>query len=121
MTITPLDLRQFIGTENYCRHSIARNYLYTDGVQYLAEKAGAYWLVDAIFFHQPDKRISRNEELAAFQCWTLTVADDNSAVLTCDDGNKNTILTQEIPFTDIPLKEISLWLEHKVLLLPSEH
>ncbi|MEM7591373.1 MAG: DUF6876 family protein [Cyanobacteria bacterium P01_A01_bin.83] len=121
MTITHYDLRQFTGTENYYRHSLARNYLYTDGEQYLAEKAGAYWLIDAIVFNQMEQQFSSNPELASFQCWTLKVAEDNSATLTCDDGNKNIVFTQEIAFTDFPLKEISLWLENKVLLLPSEH
>ncbi|MEL6499779.1 MAG: DUF6876 family protein [Cyanobacteria bacterium J06623_1] len=121
MTITHQDLRQFTGTETYYRHSLARNYLYTDGVQYLAEKAGAYWLVDAIVFNQMEKPFSNNPALAAFQCWTLKVTEGSRATLTCDDGNKNIVFTQQIPFTDFSLKEISLWLENKVLLLPSEH
>lgn len=121
MTITHQDLRQFTGTETYYRHSLARNYLYTDGVQYLAEKAGAYWLVDAIIFTQMEKPFSHSPKLAEFQCWTLKALEGNRATLTCDDGNNNIVFIKQIPFTDFPLKEINLWLENKVLLLPSEH
>lgn len=121
MTITHHDLHQFTGTEHYYRHSLDRSYLYTDGVQYLAEKAGAYWLVDAIIFNQRKKPFSSNPALSEFQCWRLKVLEGNRATLTCDDGNKNIVFTQQIPFTDFPLKDISLWLENKVLLLPSEH
>ena len=46
-TISESDLSQFIGTENYYRHWTGHG-VYTDGVKYLAEKAGAYWLIDAI-------------------------------------------------------------------------
>lgn len=121
MSITLQELQQFTGTSRWYRHWLFRNYLYTDGVQYLAEKAGAYWLIDTILSHQQDKRLTSNDELAYFQCWTLNVKGDNSAQLICDDGNKNIILTQELEFTDFPLPTITLWLEHKVLLLPSEH
>lgn len=43
------ELDQFIGgAAQWYRHPLNRKALYTDGVKYLAEKAGAYWLVDDI-------------------------------------------------------------------------
>jgi len=36
-------LRQFSGTERYFRNFTSL--LYTEGIQYLAEQAGAYWLI----------------------------------------------------------------------------
>jgi hypothetical protein len=38
--LTLADLEAFTGTEQYYRHSINRKVLYTDGVRYLADKAG---------------------------------------------------------------------------------
>ena len=38
--LTHSDLEQFIGTENYYQHPLGL--LYTDGVQYMAEKGGAH-------------------------------------------------------------------------------
>src|ERR1039458_7739091 len=40
-------LRYFTGTEEYHRHWM-RRITFTDGVKFLAEQAGAYWLIDLI-------------------------------------------------------------------------
>lgn len=49
------------------------------------------------------------------------VNPDNSAVLTCERDTDEPMITQEIPFTDFPLAEITLYLCDGVLLLPSEY
>lgn len=36
------------GCNDYIRHPLARNFIYTDGVQEVAELCGAYWLLDII-------------------------------------------------------------------------
>jgi hypothetical protein len=110
--ISESDLGQFIGTVNYYRHSIGQG-VYTDGVQYLAEKAGAHWLVDAVFSHR------RREP---FQIWTLKKNADDSAVLTMqEDSGECAKVRQKIPYTDFPLDQISLYLIDNVLLLTSEY
>ena len=115
--ITESDLRQFTGSEQWYRHSLNRKMLYTDGVQYLAEHAGAYWLVDEIAIAQVyDPRVKREE----FQVWKLVVSN-SVATLSCEDGNGNAVFSKHIPFTDFPLPEIELWVEGNVILLPSEH
>ena len=110
--ITESDLSQFIGTVNYHRHWLGG--VYTDGVQYLAEQVGAYWLIDAIFSYR------RRE---SFQIWTLKKnADDNGAVLTMQEDTGEPIkVRQKIPYTDFPLDQISLYLIDGVLLLTSEY
>lgn len=116
---TPLtrnDLSQFTGTDHYYRHGLCRNITYTDGVKYVAETAGAYWLIDKIATNQLEPKIRREE----FQAWKLRV-NDSAGVLTCDDGNGNIVHSEEITFTDFPLDEIDLWVEGTVILLPSEH
>jgi len=114
------NLDQFLGTENYFRHPGIQ---YTDGVQFLAENADCFWLVDAIASYQPVLR--ENPRLFDFQCWDLKVADAGgfrSAVLICTDGDSEVpIITQQIEHTDFPLPSIHLYVERGVLLLPSEH
>jgi hypothetical protein len=46
---TSLDLSQFYGTENYYKTFLFNPHLkHTDGVQYFAENAGAFWFLDII-------------------------------------------------------------------------
>ena len=121
MTISTAALAQFTGTENWYRYSLGRQFLYTDGVKYVAEEAGAYWLIDAIISHQYDPRIKSNQGIQEFQLWNLEVQEDCSAILICEDGNNIKILTQKIPFTDFPLPKIKFYLKDNILLLPSEY
>jgi hypothetical protein len=58
-TLTAADLRQFTGTEQWYRHGIVRDVLFTDGAKYVADQAGAYWLIDEIAFAQRgDKQVA---------------------------------------------------------------
>lgn len=120
MSLTHSDLNQFTGTETWYRHNLARKVIYTDGVKYLADHAGAYWLIDKIAIAQQFEPKLKGEE---FQCWKLRVKD-SKATLTCDDGNGHVLLSEEITYTDFPLAEIDLWVEvgeAPCILLPSEH
>ena len=110
--LTQSELKQFTGTEHYYRHWTKR-IVFTDGVHYLAEKAGSYWLIDAIASYK------RKEP---FQVWVLKVKEDKSAVLTMqEDTGQPVKVRQVIPFTDFPLDEITLWLIDGILILPSEY
>ena len=132
--ITLSDLSQFTGTETWYRHFTGL--LYTDGIQYLAEQAEAYWLIDAIASYQ--HQLKRDEYLADFQLWVLSVVGEgerdypfllpegnHKAVLTCwsdtpKEGVKPAVI-QQIEYTDFPLIEIKLYVSEGVLLLPSEN
>jgi hypothetical protein len=116
-TLRVSDLAQFTGSECWYRHPLYPSITYTDGAQYVAEAGGAYWLLDAIVSHQHHARV-RSEP---FQVWTLKVAQDRSAVLTCEDGDHALMASQSIAFTDFPLTEITLWLQNDVIFLPSEY
>lgn len=110
-------LAQFTGTTCYYRHFT--NYLvYTEGVHFLAEGAGAYWLIDLIASWQP--KAVRDSSLVEFQLWKLEV-EDSRAVAICYRDTDDEAFRQEIEFTDFPLREILLYVEGRVLLLPSEH
>jgi hypothetical protein len=117
-TLTTADLRHFTGTETWYRHALVRDILYTEGVQYVAEQGGAYWLVDEIALLQ-----KYQPEIAAegFQLWKLRVKDDRSATLSCQDGDCKTIFEKTIAFTDFPLPEISFYVTNQTILLPSEY
>jgi hypothetical protein len=114
--ITQANLEQFTGTEKYHRHWT--DMVYTDGIEYLAEKAGAYWLIDAIASYQRNEKIKTEP----FQLWELRLTEKPKAVLTMRrDTNEPEIVSQEIKYTDFPLDEIKLYLIDGVLLLPSEY
>jgi hypothetical protein len=112
-------LAQAIGTENYWR-AFPNNdsFLFTDGVKVMAEMCEAFWLVTAVFSWQCVEKVRKE----AFQVWKLRLEKEDSAVLTCEDGNGRELARQEIEFTDFPLPEgMTLYLDGGVLLLPSEY
>jgi hypothetical protein len=117
MTLTKSDLAQFTGTTVWYRHPLFKAFSYTDGVQYVASEGGAYWLIEKIFALQHYPKV-RSE---AFQLWTLQARKDQSATITCEDGNGGKVYAEELYFTDFPLSEIKLYFTDNVLLLPSEY
>ena len=109
------ELAQFTGTIDYHKHWL--KLIYTDGVKYLVEKAGAYWLLDSIALYQ--EKCLTDPMLREIQFWRLKVQDE-SGVLTCERDKDDIFLTEEIIYTDFPLDEITLYLENGILCLPSE-
>ena len=110
-------LTHFTGTEHYYR--ISRRQLLTDGTKYLAEMAGAFWMMDAIASHL-------NE--IGTEDWFVVVkvkVQDSNATMLYEDGNGNEHARQDIPYRDFPMNEISIYAcwdgEHWVLMLPSEY
>ena len=114
-TLTQFDLSPFTSTTQYFKHWLGFNY--TDGIQYMAEKGKAYWLLDLIGSYQVQHKHIR------FQLWELSVnTTEHSGVITMkEDSGQPELVRQEIPFTDFPLNEIKLYLIDHVLLLPSEY
>ena len=120
-------LGQFTGTTAYYRWSVLfRSCVLTDGTRYLAEEAGAYWLMDCIASHQPKLLRHQDTRLREMQFWTLAVnREKHSAVLTClADSGCPAAVEQKIEFTDFPLPEIKLYAavgSPTVVMLPSEY
>ena len=112
-------LCHFTGTEAYHKFSILSQLVLTDGVKYLCDKAGAYWIVDIIASYQ--KKCDKDEALKYFQLWELKVTD-RTGVVTCkkDSGVPPTI-KQKIPYTEFPLPSIKLYCIDGVILLTSEY
>lgn len=97
-----------------------RRLIYTAGVKFLADEAGAFWLIDAIASHLPS---IKGEE---FMVWRLDVREDRTATLTADDGNGNILTVQQVPFTDYPESHAEFYVvrtpgEPDVLMLPCEY
>ena len=122
-------LPHFTGTEEYHRIRypwLRKDFLLTDGAKYLADKAGviggtAYWLIDIIASYQREKPVKDE----SFQTWKLTVKESVGKV-TCENGNGRILVTQDIPFADFALDEVSLYVTSDefngiVVMLPSEY
>lgn len=113
----PTALTQFTGTQHYFR--LSRQCVITDGAKYLADSAGAYWLLDAA--------ASYLAELGTADWFVLVrlCVKDDRAVLTLEDGNGGIRAHQTIPYTDFPASEQCLYAcwdsQQWVLMLPSEY
>lgn len=110
------DLSGFHGSEHIYRHWANKNFVFTDGIKYLADAVGAWWLIDEIAFAQSKLA---SPEIVDFQLWKLEVAD-NEARLTCQsDSNTPFVFNKKIDYTDFP-ESIKLYYENNTLMLPSE-
>lgn len=119
------NLRQFTGTAAYHKWSaLFHNFVLTDGAKYLAENAGAYWLMDMIASHYSSYK---NE---GFVVAFLTKFPRGGARLSITGGDYNILEQQDIEYTDFPLEEITLYIIPQemengsklwVALLPSEY
>ena len=109
-------LAQFIGSETHYRHFTGLHY--TEGVKFLAENAGAYWLIDAIGSYRGNAAACDEP----FQLWELAKGSDRSAQLIMrSDSSEPAIVRQEIPWTDFPLTTLKLYVVAGVLMLPTEY
>ncbi|WP_348256593.1 DUF6876 family protein [Leptolyngbya sp. PL-A3] len=139
-TLTDADLHRFTGTAHYWRTgSPLHPFVYTDGVRYVLENGGVYWLLDIIGEWQRARSVRSNTALQQLQFWTLTVKADHSAEVICELDKGKVVVRQKILYTDFPLPKIEFYLEHMwafwatttplrtrpqdngVLLLPSEY
>ncbi len=112
------ELAQFTGSEHWYRHGLVRNVLYTDGARYVADTAGAYWLLDEIALAQKFTPAVRAEE---FQVWQLTVSPTSTAALTCEDGNGRVVFSKAIAFTDFPPEGVRFYVCNNTIMLPGEY
>lgn len=96
------NLRQFIGTQ--CYYRVYPDLLITEGINYLAEEAGCYWLVDLYWSHL--KSIDQNQN--PFTVLKLQVKD-TAADIVIEDGNDNLLASQFVAYTDFPLASFVLY------------
>lgn len=116
-------LRGFYGTEAYYRTN--PGLLVTDGVKFLADNAGAYWLLDMVWSYLPVLRKSRDTFFVVVL--TKEGVRDLGAIFSIQDDipANQTYATQAVEYTDFPLDEIVMYLSYAgsdfVLMLRSEY
>lgn len=102
------NLRQFSGGDTWYCHAIAHKVWYSEGMKYLAENGGAWWLIDAIASHlaaNPELIAHRkqNERFDGLHFWKLRKTEGTAAVLEAvEDTGYTPVVSQEIEFTDFP-------------------
>lgn len=108
------ELGQFHGTSRYLKNFTGL--LFTDGVKFLADQAGCYWLIGLVGSYQ------RSLEGVRFQLWELDAGEDNKAVVTMrEDTDEPVLVRQRIPYTDFPLRRFSFYCVDNVMMLKSEY
>ena len=107
------ELQHFIGTEQYYKHPLS-GLVYTDGIQYMASHAGAYWLVDHILLNGKQYMVRDG-----FVCAKLHV-ENTKGWITLEDGNGNIYEKQDLDYTDFPAGDWNFFLSNGVLMVPSE-
>lgn len=106
------------GTDQYHLISVIPNApVATDGVIALANAADCFWLLDAIISYCNEPKVKKSD----FQVWKLSVNLEKSTGVLNGYDDDELIVTQEIPFTDFPLEEITIWVVNNIMLLPSEY
>jgi Family of unknown function (DUF6876) len=111
-------MAQFRGTEHWYQHPLAKSLTYTDGAKYIADTAGAYWLLDQIALSYRRGKLKHEN----FQVWKLEVDElTHRGYITVDDGNGNVLRRKMIALTDFPKEGVTLWCVENVIMLPSEY
>ena len=118
-------LSQFTGTVNYHRFNPFCEMVLTDGAQYLAEKAGCYWLFEIIAGAQCEKKVTDNR---GFIVWRIVVKDNEAVVDSYSDSEEDgtyskdkLIYKQKINYTDFPEGTFEWYQQGDVVLLKEEH
>ena len=115
------ELHNFYCTEHY--HRTNPGLLVTDGVKFLADNAGCYWLLDMVWSYMPVLRKSRDTFFVVRYAGTPGASGLFS--ITDDIPANQTYATQTVEYTDFQLDEIVLYLsateEEFVLMLRSEY
>lgn len=119
------ELDQFTGTMQW--HKINPHYpvLATDGIKYMADKCGAWWLLDEVWLQLHAQKAFQKDHM-----WVVEfTCRDNRGMIKIHNGQegKARINLKDIPihFTDFPLDSIKFWAHQQgkgcIFLLPSEY
>ena len=99
------NLAQFIGSESY--HRTHPRLLATDGARYLAEHAGAFWLLDLIWSVLP----KINDDFAVLELTRKEGTSEATAHLHDGREPRTTFHRQHIPYSDFPLEHVKLYMQ----------
>lgn len=110
------ELAQFTGTTVWRRNPLYGGMLYTDGIAYMAKRAGAYWLLDCIGI-----RVFHEVKHSAPYIIRFTSNEGKGTLSVREMDSKEPCLVYPIDYTDFPQGSIEMYLMDGVLLLPSEY
>lgn len=114
-------LAGFYGSDQSFFNAMNRKVSYSEGFREFTLRAGngAGWLL-GILITEP----AILKEAKEFASITLTVTEDNKAVLMVTDGGKGapeiTVYRREIEFTDCPVGVWNFYFENMMIMLPRE-
>jgi hypothetical protein len=116
-----------IGSERFYRlNPLTPWAIATDGAFLMFQKLECFWLFDLIVLQITKVKQKHPDIFSQGFLVSRFVRKNNgdSAVLTMDDGNKNILISQTIPFTTLT-ENVLLFVEYNgegwTILLPSEH
>ncbi len=116
--LNPIELREnlarFSGTEHIYRECIG-DFLYTDGIKYMAEQCGAYWLLT-----DAGTRSKALMERSPFVKIVIT-CDEERAMVEYTDGNGGTLHENHYLCPNFPLQVLTMYFMDNTLLLPGEY
>ena len=114
--MTTLNLSQFCGTTQYHRtFMFTPKLVHTDGVQYFAETAGCFWLLDIIATEIYP--LTKNDPFLAINM----LVEDGQAKIAVEDGDLGLLFSKHIAHTDCPSGLYEFFLTDNVLMLTSEY
>lgn len=106
----------FTGSEQFYR--MYPNVIITEGVKFLCDQAGAYWLIDCLYSFQTIRRVAREP----FQVLDLAVnLEKRTGLITLTDGNDQELHRQALEYTNFPLRAIKLYYTDQTAMLPWEY
>ena len=119
--------KNFTGTDGYYRHGLLPKGvgpIYTDGVQYIADTQGAYWLLDLIiltYAYDEQGIFKANNAENDMLVWQLNRTFGTDEFTLTAMGGSGLIFTKVVPYSDCPVDKVIMWQANGVLYLPSEH
>ncbi|MCC5611958.1 hypothetical protein LC612_35810 [Nostoc sp. CHAB 5834] len=116
MATTAQDLKNvmskfFGGSERRIRHNFNPNFIFTHGVESMAEKAGAFWLLDIVATEMaPLYQKAWKEGKASIAAIKLNVTEDRKAEISLILDEEEPVWTRNLDFTDFPAGEWSFFM-----------
>ena len=127
-------LDQFHGTDTWRRHPLNKKLLHTDGVEYFAQVAGAYWFIDAIalgVYGNPGPIPAAIPDQDRFGVVLLTSQKGKGSIeVRSDYDEHDSTIGKRLWFTDLEYTDApeGIWKfylvddgEHAVLMVPGEY
>lgn len=117
------NLAHYTGSESMSRFNLWGDYL-TEGAKYVADEAGAYWLMDdSAIYLRTMKYVAKTGD--TFAVINLKKKSDDGWLFEITDGNGKRFTKANIEFSTFPRETFQLYAKwdgsHWMIMLPSEY